>query len=150
MVPAVRAPPKPVDPFAGPAAGLRVLVADDSREIAESMEMLLTMDGFDVLVALDGEQAFEQAQTQRPEVALLDLGMPKRNGCQVAQRIREQPWGRMTLIAQAGWGPASTPAWRPAEAPQAGCPRPSARACRRRNSEVLVGRVGLEPTTKGL
>lgn len=105
LVPAVQAPLKPVDSVAGPAAGLRVLVADDSRDIAESMEILLTMDGFDVLVAFDGEQAFELARTQRPDAVLLDLGMPKLNGYQVAQRIREQPWGaRMTLIAQTGWG----------------------------------------------
>lgn len=103
--PAAPVPLKPVDPMAGPVAGLRVLVADDSRDIAESLQMLLTMDGFDVVVAFDGEQAFEQAQALRPDIALLDLGMPKLNGYQVARRIRDQPWGaRMALIAQTGWG----------------------------------------------
>ena len=92
----------------GKSAGLRVLVADDSRDIAESLEMLLTMDGFEVVVAYDGEQAFALAQAQRPDVALLDLGMPKLNGYQVAERIRNQPWGgQMTLIAQTGWGHAA-------------------------------------------
>ena len=90
---------------AGPAQGLRVLVADDSRDIAESLEMLLTMDGFEVVVAFDGEQALAQAEALRPDVALLDLGMPRLNGYQVAQRIRDQPWGaQMILIAQTGWG----------------------------------------------
>ncbi len=107
--PAAAAVLDPAEPVtgaqAGTAAGLRVLVADDSHDIAESLEMLLTMDGFDVVVAFDGEQAFERAQALRPEVALLDLGMPKLNGYQVAQRIRDQPWGaHITLIAQTGWG----------------------------------------------
>ena len=107
-VPATPLAPKPVEPMVGSSAGLRVLVADDSRDIAESLELLLTMDGFDVVLALDGEQAFEQARVLRPDVVLLDLGMPKLNGYQVAQRIRDQPWGaQMTLIAQTGWGHAS-------------------------------------------
>jgi len=85
--------------------GLRVMVADDSRDIADSLELVLSQDGFEVVVAYDGEQALERAERLRPEVALLDLGMPKINGLDVARRIRLQPWGaRMTLIAQTGWG----------------------------------------------
>lgn len=105
--PAFAEPPR-VAAAAAPAAGLRVLVADDSRDIAESLQMLLSMDGFEVVIAFDGEQAFERAQAQRPDIAPLDLGMPRLNGYELARRIRAQPWGaQMTLIARTGWGHAS-------------------------------------------
>ncbi len=93
-----------------PAASgpLRVLVADDSRDIVDSLELLLSHQGFDIVVAYDGEQALERAAQTLPHVALLDLGMPHLNGFDVACRIRQQPWGaRMTLIAQTGWGQAT-------------------------------------------
>ncbi len=83
----------------------RILVADDSRDTVESLAMLLRMSGHDVHVADDGEQALQMAEGCRPQVALLDIGMPKLNGYEVCRRIREQPWGRgMTLVAQTGWG----------------------------------------------
>ena len=89
---------------AGPAT-LRILVADDSADIADSLQMLLALEGFDVSVAYDGEQALALAASLRPDVALLDLGMPRLSGYELARRIRAQDWGaRMTLIAQTGWG----------------------------------------------
>ncbi len=84
---------------------LRILVADDNRDTTESLALMLTMKGHEVRTAFDGEEAFQAAESFRPDVALLDVGMPKASGHAVAQRIREAPWGaRMVLVAQTGWG----------------------------------------------
>jgi PAS domain S-box-containing protein len=84
---------------------LRVLVADDNRDTTESLALMLSMKGHEVRTAFDGEEAFAAAESFRPDVALLDVGMPKASGHAVAQRIREKPWGaRMVLVAQTGWG----------------------------------------------
>jgi PAS domain S-box-containing protein len=89
-----------------PAIGTyRILIADDLRDLADSLAMLLESMGHTVHVAYDGEHALRAADAFRPDVALLDLGMPKLNGYDACRRIREAPWGsRMTLIAQTGWG----------------------------------------------
>ncbi len=83
----------------------RVLVADDNVDSAESLRILLKLLGNDVRTANDGLQAVEAAETFRPEVILLDIGMPKLNGYEVCRRIREQPWGKTAiLVAMTGWG----------------------------------------------
>jgi PAS domain S-box-containing protein len=83
----------------------RVLIADDNRDAAESLAMLLRMDGHEVTVAYDGPQALALLAQAQPEVALLDIGMPGLNGYEVAQRIRQSPLGRhVKLIAVTGWG----------------------------------------------
>jgi CheY-like chemotaxis protein len=83
----------------------RILVADDNADSLESLAALLRCDGHEVYTACDGEQAVEQAAKHRPEIALLDIGMPKLDGIQVGQKIRAEAWGRaMTLIALTGWG----------------------------------------------
>jgi signal transduction histidine kinase len=83
----------------------RIVVADDNRDAVESLAMLLEFDGHDVLSARDGEEAFEVAAAARPEVMLLDVGMPKMNGYELAKRIRAEPWGsQVKLIAITGWG----------------------------------------------
>jgi signal transduction histidine kinase len=83
----------------------RILVADDNVDSLESLAVLLRCDGHEVYTAYDGEQALEKAATHRPEIALLDIGMPKLDGVQVGRRIRAEAWGRaMTLIALTGWG----------------------------------------------
>jgi PAS domain S-box-containing protein len=83
----------------------RVLVADDNRDVAESLAMLLEFAGHEVHTALDGEAAFQSVEELMPDVALLDIGMPKANGYEVASRIREKPWGRQIyLVALTGWG----------------------------------------------
>jgi CheY-like chemotaxis protein len=83
----------------------RILVVDDNRDSAESLALLLELSGHDVRTAGDGLEALEVAERFRPDVALLDLGMPRLNGYETARRIRQQPWGRsMVLIAQTGWG----------------------------------------------
>jgi CheY-like chemotaxis protein len=95
----------PAAPAPAPSATLRILVADDSADIADSLQLLLRLEGFDVAVAYDGAQALALAEAFRPHVALLDLGMPRVDGYELARSIRAQDWGvHMTLIAQTGWG----------------------------------------------
>ena len=83
----------------------KVLIADDNRDAAESLAVLLRMDGHEVTVAYDGPQALALLAQVQPEVALLDIGMPGLNGYEVARRVRQGPLGRaITLIAVTGWG----------------------------------------------
>lgn len=83
----------------------RVLIADDNRDAAESMSMLLQMMGHEVRTAYDGIHALKVAEEFRPHLVLLDIGMPLMNGYETARRIREQPWGqKMRLVAITGWG----------------------------------------------
>ncbi len=95
-------------PFTGglaKGARLRVLIADDIPDNADTLAVLVRMTGHEAQTAYDGEQALARAFELHPEVAILDLGMPKRSGIEVCRRIREQPWGEaMTLIAVTGWG----------------------------------------------
>ena len=87
------------------ASILKVLIADDNRDAAESLAVLLRLDGHEVTVAYDGPQALAMLVHVRPEVALLDIGMPGLNGYEVARRVRHGPLGRkITLIAVTGWG----------------------------------------------
>jgi PAS domain S-box-containing protein len=86
-------------------AARRILIADDNADAAELLEMWLKLGGHDVRSAQDGEAALILAETMQPDVLLLDIGMPKVNGYEVARRIREKPWGsRAMLIALTGWG----------------------------------------------
>ncbi len=83
----------------------RILLADDNRDALDSLATLLQCDGHEVFTAVDGAEAFELAASCRPDVMLLDIGMPKLDGYEVARRVREQPWGNATvLIALTGWG----------------------------------------------
>jgi CheY-like chemotaxis protein len=71
----------------------------------ESQAMMLRLAGHDVQTAHDGLEAVQAAATLRPDVVLLDIGMPKMNGYEAARHIRQQPWGKeMLLIALTGWG----------------------------------------------
>ncbi len=82
-----------------------MLVADDNRDAADSLAMLLRMEGHDVRVVYDGVKAIEAIQENPPEVALLDIGMPEINGYDVARTVRESfPKERLRLIAVTGWG----------------------------------------------
>ena len=83
----------------------RILVADDNNDALESLATLLELSGHQVYTAANGAVALESAEQHRPDVALLDIGMPKLDGYEVARRIRAQPWGQgMTLVALTGWG----------------------------------------------
>jgi CheY-like chemotaxis protein len=84
-----------------------VLIVDDNRDAASSLAMLLELDGHRTIVAYDGPTALEAAEQHRPDVVLLDIGLPGMSGYEVAKRIRRQPWGyALTLIALTGWGQA--------------------------------------------
>jgi CheY-like chemotaxis protein len=85
----------------------RVLIADDNADALSTMAMLLEMEGHEVHTAGDGEQAVAQAEAVRPDIAILDIGMPRLSGHEVAARIRSSDWGQgMLLIALTGWGQA--------------------------------------------
>jgi PAS domain S-box-containing protein len=83
----------------------RILVADDNRDAADSLAMMLRLDGHEVHAVHDGQEAVEAAEWFRPDVVLLDIGMPKLNGYDACRRIRAQPWGQgILLAATTGWG----------------------------------------------
>ena len=83
----------------------RILVVDDNRDAATSLAELLTIMGNETQTAYDGVEALEVAAAFRPDVMLLDIGMPKLNGYEVCRRIRQQAWGKsMVLYALTGWG----------------------------------------------
>lgn len=89
----------------GWASSLRILIVDDNRDAADSLGMMLRLMGSEVRTAYDGEQAVQDAGEFRPEVVLLDIGLPRLNGYEACRRIREQAWGKsMVLIAVTGWG----------------------------------------------
>lgn len=69
----------------------KVLIADDEQNIVISLEFLLRREGFDVLVAVDGEEALSKARAERPDLVLLDVMMPKMNGFDVCQALRADP-----------------------------------------------------------
>jgi PAS domain S-box-containing protein len=88
-----------------PHGGRRILVVDDNSDSAVSLAILLEMTGNQAHVAHDGVAAIEAAERHRPDVVLLDIGLPKLNGHDVCRRIRSQPWGKdMLIIALTGWG----------------------------------------------
>jgi PAS domain S-box-containing protein len=88
-----------------PGAGLKILVVDDSRDAADTCAILLELSGHHVQTAYTGQRALELAETFRPHVLLLDIGIPDLDGYQLAKKVRAAPWGRATvLIAVTGWG----------------------------------------------
>jgi signal transduction histidine kinase/CheY-like chemotaxis protein len=108
-LPIVSAPPVRQDhdgaPERTPAPKYRVLVVDDNADGADTMKAMLEFLGNEVRVAYDGIEAIDKAASFLPDVLLLDIGLPKLNGYEVAQRIRSQSWGaRAVLIAVSGWG----------------------------------------------
>jgi PAS domain S-box-containing protein len=91
-----------------PHGGLRVLVVDDNRDAADMLSALLGIIGHQTRVANDGIQALAIAPEFGPEVAFLDIGMPGMNGYELAERLRQLPATRDTiLIALTGWGDAN-------------------------------------------
>lgn len=87
------------------ASSLRILVVDDDRDSTVSLSMLLQIMGHEARVAHDGPQAVDLIGEYRPDVVLLDIGLPGMNGYEVARKIRQESWGRqITLIALTGWG----------------------------------------------
>jgi len=101
--------PAPVPPPAAPASrapiGRRVLVADDNVDAAEMLHVLFSDFGCDVRQVHDGESAVLEAERFRPDVAVLDIGMPGMDGYDACRHIRQTTWGAsMLIVALTGWG----------------------------------------------
>jgi signal transduction histidine kinase/ActR/RegA family two-component response regulator len=100
----VPAPASNQTPSATPALR-RVLVVDDNRDSADSLALLLKVNGHDVQTAYDGREAVDKIQAVRPDLVLLDIGMPGMNGHDVCRFVRQQPWGHdIRIAALTGWG----------------------------------------------
>jgi CheY-like chemotaxis protein len=94
---------EPISIASGPSR--RVLIADDNQDAAESLAMLIESMGHETRVVFDGAAAVQVAGDFRPELLILDIGMPKLNGYEVARRLGDTPWARRSLlIALTGWG----------------------------------------------
>ena len=104
---AVLAPTVPAHAFvveAPPPTRRRILVVDDNRDAADSLAMLLDRAGNETRTAYDGAAAVDAAALFRPQVVLLDIGLPTIDGYEAARQIRDQPWGAdMALVALTGW-----------------------------------------------
>ena len=102
---AAEAPPAPrlaPEPTTVPR---RVLIVDDSEDGAESLAMLLQLAGHETWRAHDGLEAIKAAERVRPDVVLLDIGLPGMNGYEACRSIRKEPWGKdLVLVALTGWG----------------------------------------------
>jgi two-component system CheB/CheR fusion protein len=90
---------------AGPASGKRILVVDDNRDSAESLAMLLRLFGNDVRTAHDGRLGLEVATAYRPDVVLLDIGLPGLDGLEVCRRLRQRAGDyQPVIVAMTGYG----------------------------------------------
>jgi CheY-like chemotaxis protein len=88
-----------------PSARRRVLVVDDNVDAAVSLAMMLDLMGCEARAAHDGVEALGLAAKFRPDLILLDIGMPRLNGYDTARRVRAEAWGRgVVLVALTGWG----------------------------------------------
>jgi PAS domain S-box-containing protein len=94
-------------PAERPAGGPRckVLVADDNRDAAQTLALILNMSGYEVHLAVSGCEALATARRERPDAMFLDIGMPDMSGYEVAESVRREAWGEHTLlVAVTGWG----------------------------------------------
>jgi CheY-like chemotaxis protein len=99
------APPDPVVTDWKNVSARRILIVEDNEDSAESLTILLNLAGHKTHTAYDGVEAMEAAAAFQPEIVLLDIGLPKLNGFEVARKIREQAWGQsIVLVALTGWG----------------------------------------------
>ena len=135
----------------------RILIADDNRDGAETLAMLLDAPGREIHLAHSGPEALQVAAAQRPQVVILDIGMPGMDGYQVAHAIRNEAWGiHMILIALTGWGQEGRQAARRAcglrssldEAGRSGGARGVAGACGRLSSVLCVSVHRTNPTAR--
>jgi len=107
VAPAIVAAPAAAAPT-GTAGAMRLVIADDNVDFAESLQAILEMQGHQVVVVGDGNAALEAVRMHRPDAAVLDIGMPGLNGYEVARRLRADPGSAaLTLIAVTGWGQAA-------------------------------------------
>jgi PAS domain S-box-containing protein len=104
QAPAPEPLPQPIESVR-PSVPVKILVADDNRDAADSMALILGFGGYEVLVAHSGTEALEKARASMPDAMILDIGMPDMTGYEVARRVRAEPWGgRIFLLAITGWG----------------------------------------------
>jgi CheY-like chemotaxis protein len=88
-----------------PSPSRRILVVDDSADAATALATLLEILGHETLMAHDGLEAVAAIEQHRPDVVLLDIGLPKLSGLDVCRQVRAQAWGKdITIIALTGWG----------------------------------------------
>jgi CheY-like chemotaxis protein/nitrogen-specific signal transduction histidine kinase len=88
-----------------PTRRLRILVADDNRDAAHTLAMLLRLEGHEVRAVHDGVEALATGDEFAPQLVLLDIGMPLLDGYETARQIQERPWGKQAhLVALTGWG----------------------------------------------
>jgi CheY-like chemotaxis protein len=86
---------------------LRILVVDDNKEVADTCAMMIELSGHEVRIAYSGGDAFDKAESFRPQVILTDIGLPDIDGYAFAQRVRSTAWGHTAvLVAVTGWGAA--------------------------------------------
>jgi PAS domain S-box-containing protein len=104
LVPAPAAPAETGGDAVAPRAPHRVLVVDDNRDAADSLGMLLRALGADAHVVHSGREALVALETHRPQLLLLDLGMPEMDGFAVARHVRERRGNSVRLVALSGWG----------------------------------------------
>jgi len=93
-----------VAPAKAKAKARRVLVVDDNQDAADSLAMLLGVRGEEVRIAYDGAKALEVERDFRPDVVLLDIGLPAVSGYDVAERIRQKRGDKVLIVAITGWG----------------------------------------------
>ena len=83
----------------------RILIADDNRDGAETLKIYMQMQGHEAHLAYTGAEALAVAASVRPEIGVIDIGLPDMTGYEIAERIRHEAWGdKVTLIALTGWG----------------------------------------------
>ena len=103
-------PPDDLPALEAPAAAgqprlLKVLVVDDNADAAEMLGMLLASHGHEVVIEHDSLRALDRARSVRPDVCLLDIGLPEMDGKELARRLRAQPETRAAvLVAVTGYG----------------------------------------------
>lgn len=86
------------------ATAHRVLLVDDNADSSEPLSLLLQAKGHETRVSTDGEEAILVADDFRPNCVVLDLGLPRMDGYEVARRLRERPYGaELVLVALTGW-----------------------------------------------
>ncbi|MEJ8810744.1 PAS domain S-box protein [Variovorax ureilyticus] len=104
QLPLTPAPATAIERHDDDARGRRILVVDDNRDSAETMQLLLEALGYEATVAYDGVAGLDAIKAQSPDVVLLDIGLPGLSGIEVAKRVRIEVHQQPTLIAVTGYG----------------------------------------------
>jgi CheY-like chemotaxis protein len=97
--------PDTTAPSDAPASGKQVMIVDDNRDAADSLQMLFEVYGYRAACAYDGASALAAVRAATPDIVVMDLGMPGMDGYQTARAMRALPGGdAIVLIALTGWG----------------------------------------------